>query len=99
MDEVINKGPGNHYSFTVMTVIGSLLLYYVVSGFTIPEITMLVTLSTPITLFIGFFYSRHRSWVGGIIKTNNEVWLVIIGVIFLAPIGGLITYIISRVIG
>jgi hypothetical protein len=98
MDHVINKKPGNHYSFTAMTVVGSLLLYYITSGFTSPEITMLVTLSAPITLVIGFIYSRHRSWVGCALKTNNDAPLVILGVIFLAPIGGFISYAISRVI-
>jgi len=99
IDGLINNNSANHYIFTTTAVIGSLMLYYLLSGFTNPDITMLVSLSTPATLVIGFIYSRQREAVNNIIKIKKDASLCIIGVFILAPIGTLITYLVSRAIG
>ena len=75
------------------------MLYYILSGFTNPDITMLVTLSAPATLIIGFIYSRQRAAVASIIRIKKDLALCMIGVFTLAPIGTALTYLISRAIG
>ncbi len=60
---------------------------------------MLITLSLPAILVVGFMYSRSRGIISSIINSKKDLALYLIGTTFVAPIGIVITYFIGWAIG